>query len=76
MHRFFTGPIFCDFSTEFSPCKIHRFFHRLFLCHMLFHRFFTGSHPIVMDGVSVGDGVSVTIKIVFCWSQLYERSRY
>lgn len=27
---FFTGSRFCDFSTKFSPCKIHRFFHRVF----------------------------------------------
>jgi len=45
---FFIGFIFCDCSTEFCSCKIHKFFHRVFLCHMLFYRFFTGSHPIVL----------------------------
>ena len=44
---FFTGTKFCDFWTKFSPCKIHMFFQRVFLCHMVFHRFFTGSRPIV-----------------------------
>ena len=46
---FFTGSKFCDFSTKFSPCKIHRFFHRVSVCHRLFHMFFTGFSQVLIQ---------------------------
>ena len=48
-HRFFHSVLNFEILSKFRLCKIHRFFHRVFPCHRVFHIFFTAFSQVFIQ---------------------------